>query len=495
MSKAKIIAGAGIIAAGAALSGLPEPNAAKAESPEQTAKEITVGAQPSALQIAELNAAAGHLPDNETVSVQNHAAVKRAAEKVYHRFEDIPAISDAEAFAYKRSEYTYIINADLYEKSGKIELKRVLADELTKANALSLVYRSECQTYNPKKNEDQLAKYVVDLRIMSKTGITKGPSQMDDNAVRSFIKYLAANPETRQYVLPLLTVSKGNVNDAARELEHKFFDENGDLRPMDERDAALHGQVYANLKLKTDAWSKIASPALKRFIASEEARMSKNTGKTITLSSTTKNYLCLTELFPSEEILKKQIEDYNLSFYQLGRPGKTKHVTAALARSLNLKDEHGNLDATRIPPFVIAAAISNINWKGNGKAALKDAQNLRKDINARPGEKNQILRNTVKNWVTGKSKRYGVDEMYELNIITPDIIRQYKELELSGARRLASDYQKAVEIAESKMRIAAHNNNRKDSMQAAAVPETRKQTPLEKGKTLFLSAVDFIRGR
>ena len=58
---------------------------------------------------------------------------------------------------------------------------------------------------------------------MSKTGITKGPSQMDDNAVRSFIKYLAANPETRQYVLPLLTVSKGNVNDAARELEHKFF--------------------------------------------------------------------------------------------------------------------------------------------------------------------------------------------------------------------------------------------------------------------------------
>ena len=85
--------------------------------------------------------------------------------------------------------------------------------------------------------------------------------------------------------------------------------------------------------------------------------------------------------------------------------------------------------------------------------------------------------------------------MYELNIITPDIIRQYKELELSGARRLASDYQKAVEIAESKMRIAAHNNDRKDSMQAAAVPETRKQTPLEKGKTLFLSAVDFIRGR
>lgn len=40
MSKAKIIAGAGIIAAGAALSGLPEPNAAKAESPEQTAKKL-----------------------------------------------------------------------------------------------------------------------------------------------------------------------------------------------------------------------------------------------------------------------------------------------------------------------------------------------------------------------------------------------------------------------------------------------------------------------
>ena len=106
MSKAKIIAGAGIIAAGAALSGLPEPNAAKAESPEQTAKEITGGAQPSALQIAELNAAAGHLPDNETVSVQNHAADKRAAEKLYHRLEDIPAISDPEAIAYQRSANT-----------------------------------------------------------------------------------------------------------------------------------------------------------------------------------------------------------------------------------------------------------------------------------------------------------------------------------------------------------------------------------------------------
>ena len=81
MSKAKIIAGAGIIAAGAALSGLPEPNAAKAESPEQTAKEITVGAQPSALQIAELNAAAGHLPDNETFSMQNHAPLNARQKK------------------------------------------------------------------------------------------------------------------------------------------------------------------------------------------------------------------------------------------------------------------------------------------------------------------------------------------------------------------------------------------------------------------------------
>ena len=495
MSKAKYIAGAGIVAAGAALSGIPQNSTVNAEQPAngldsvKNAKEITISAQPSAMETAELAA------------VKNIS--KRTPLKVYHRFEEIPEITDAEAPLYNRNEYTYIVNADTYQKTGKIELKRVLTREVTKANALSLIYRSECQTYIPKENEDQLAKYVIDLRIMSKTGITKGPSQMDDNAIKAFMKYLAADPESRQYVLPLMKSSNGTTAEAAAALEKKFFDENGELRPMDERDAILRGTVYNAIKLKNNAWQTVASPELKKFIAASEARMSKKAGRLVTLSSTTKNYLCLTELFPSEDLLKKKIEDYNLAFYQLGRPGKTKHVTAALARSLNLKDEHGNLDATRIPTFAIAAAISSINWKGNGKEALKDAQNLRPTLQENPEKEKQILRNTVKNWVTGKSKRYGVDEISQLNIITPEIIHQYRELELSGARRFAEDYQKAVEIAESKMRIAQRQTELADSMQKSQdsihTKSGKKQSLgdelLQKGRTLLLTASDFFRGR
>ena len=111
------------------------------------------------------------------------------------------------------------------------------------------------------------------------------------------------------------------------------------------------------------------------------------------------------------------------------------------------------------------------------------------------------MRNTVKNWVTGKSKRYGVDEISQLNIITPEIIHQYRELELSGARRFAEDYQKAVEIAESKMRIAQRQIEQADSIQNAqktAVKPSEQSLGdelLQKGRTLLLTASDFFRGR
>ena len=500
MSKAKYIAGAGIVAAGAALSSLPPQGQVQAEPLDSTRHEIIISDTPSHEQTAALNAEKKITP--------------RTAQKVYHRFEEIPSISDEEASAYNRNDYIYIVNAEEYQKTGKIELKRVLKDEVTKANTLSLVYRSECQTYNPKPTEDQLAKYVIDLRIMSKTGITKGPSQMDDNAITSFIKYLAANPQTRQYALPLIKTTKGSVEEAAQKLEQKFFDENGDLRPMDERDAILHGDVYKSIYLNDNAWKTVASAKLKRFITATEAekarkvgrpvhlsnttKKARKVGRPVHLSNTTKNYLCLTELFPSEELLIQQIEDYNLAFYQLGRPGKTKHVTAALARSMNLKDKSGNLDATRLPPFAIAAAISSINWKGNGRQALRTAQGLRSEL-AHSSNPNQILRERVKTWVTGKSRRYGVDEMYELNILTPDIIRQYTELELSGAKNLAHNYQKAVEMAESKARIAQHKQiQQADShviQQTKQDKDKGQESLLHKGRTLLLTAADFIQGK
>ena len=75
---------------------------------------------------------------------------KRTHQKVYHRFEEIPEIKDIETHLYNKDEYTYIINADAYQKNAIIELKRVLKSEISKANTLSLIYRSEVPTSNPK---------------------------------------------------------------------------------------------------------------------------------------------------------------------------------------------------------------------------------------------------------------------------------------------------------------------------------------------------------
>ena len=111
MSKAKYIASAGIIAAGAALSGLPQENKAHAESTDSTKKEIIISAPASDEHTASLNA---DTSSRRTITC-------RTAQKVYHRFEEIPEISDSEAIAYNRDDYTYIINADQYQKTGKIE--------------------------------------------------------------------------------------------------------------------------------------------------------------------------------------------------------------------------------------------------------------------------------------------------------------------------------------------------------------------------------------
>lgn len=466
MSKAKFITGAGIIAAGTVFSGLDTPT----ENPRHSSVQKDAHL---------LETTADSLASADIV-----VAVKREPTKVYHRFEEIPEINDTEAPLYAPEEYTYIINADTYQKTGQIELKRVLVAELTKANALSIIYRSECATRIPSQNDDQITKYDVDLKLLNPTGKYKGPSQMNDEGVLLFARYLAANPKTRQYVLPILKTSNGTVEEAAAELGKKFFTPDGTPRPMDERDAVLCGMTFQKLKIKENAWRTLASPKLKSFIAKEERKR--------LLSNTTKNYFCLTELFPSEESLKQSLEDFNLAFFPLGRTGKPKFVMAALARSLNLKGPDGNLDATRIPTFAIAASLSHINWKGNGKQALSDAQQIRAEIQKNPAKKAQILKDKTKTWVTGKGRQYGIDELSKLNIITPDLIRQYCEIELPGAKNLEQEYNRQVKLAEEK--LAASQITKQPQEQTA--PDTAAQKSLSnKGKTLVLSAVDFIRGR
>ena len=394
---------------------------------------------------------------------------KRAAQKVYHRFEEIPEISDDDAHLYKKGEYTYIINAERYQQTGEIELKRVLTAEVTKANALGLIFRSECGTYAPAENEDQITCYDVDMLLINSTGTFKGPMQMNDDAIVSFARYLAADPNTRKYIMPLISFKPGNklkkelmqelseknisadkmCEFALSKLEKLYFAEDGKMLPMDERNALINEQLYKSIRFDGNNWSKIASSKLKNYISTESRKRKKG------LSDTAKNFFCLTETFPNEERLKQALEDYNLTSFSLGRPGKPKQVMLALALSMNLKDENGNLDATRIPTYAIAASVSSINWHGNGKEALSSAGSNKMREYFRQSWKNGMdyLKTATKTWVCGKSRQYGVNELSQLNMITPLLIKQYQQLELAGAEKLAREYQQAIVHAEAKTLI------------------------------------------
>jgi len=377
---------------------------------------------------------------------------RRLAQKVYHRFEEIPEITDEMALSYRQDEYTYIINADTYRQTGAIELKRVLKDEITKSNVLSVMYRSECADYIPKADEDQLVRYDLDLQVLSPTGIYKGPSQMDDNTIETFIKYLAANPKYRSYVLPMLhTKDNSSVTKNTKELEKMFFTSGGNLRSATERNSAIHNKAYKNLTINTSAWQKLASQKIKRVFTQKEAEIHKK------LSGTSKNYLYLTEKIPEKQLLA-ELETFNLNFYPLGRVAKPQKIITALAHSMHLKDSNGKLDASRVPTYAIGAAISHINWKGNGTAALSSAM--------KPLPKNQQLaeqqvKEKVKTWVNGKGRRFGIDEQAELNMITPEIISQYRQMELPGADNLNQKYKQAVRNAEKQVRLLAERQKGK----------------------------------
>lgn len=390
---------------------------------------------------------------------------KRTAQKVYHRYEEIPEISDEDAAAYQKDEYTYIINADLYQQTGEIELKRVLAAEVTQASALGLIYRSECGTYTPSENEDQMTCYEVDMKLMNNTGKYKGPLQMNDDAITAFARYLAANPNTRKYVLPLLTfqptpnlkkqltveMNEKNIDNnkmqdfALSKLEKLYFNQDSTMLPIDERNTLINNNLYKSFHFNSNAWNNIASSKLKAYIAKESHKKE--------ISNTAKNFFCLTETFPSEEVLRQALEDYNLTTFVLGRKGKPKQVMLALALSMNLKDSNGNLDATRIPTFAIAASISSINWHGNGCDALSQAgsNNMRNEFRKSWTSGINYLKSATKTWVTGKSRTYGVNELSRLNMITPQLIKQYQQIELAGAEKLADNYHKAISKKEAKI--------------------------------------------
>jgi hypothetical protein len=140
------------------------------------------------------------------------------------------------------------------------------------------------------------------------------------------------------------------------------------------------------------------------------------------------------------------LEDYNLGFYSIGRAGKPKDVTHTLAGKLKLHNESGDVDATRLPAYVIMASVSHINWRGNGNIALNKAKEFKSG-----GSQDKTLKTMATSWVTGKSRTNGIKTMSQLNMITETHVRQYTELDLSGAHELEHRYKAAVRQEEKKV--------------------------------------------
>lgn len=335
---------------------------------------------------------------------------KRKPQKVYHSFAEIPAISDEEAVFYSKKEYSYIINANKYQATGKVEIKRVLTAELPSLNILSPTYYRECHPYTPKPLEDPKVIYDLDPRVISPNGTYKGPTQMDNNSVTNFMKYLLANSKTRKYVLPLFKTSdNSSLNKAALNLQSLFFAADGSPKSIKECKNVLGDKSYTLLKIKGDV---------------------------------TQAYKKLTASMP-QKLFLSELEKYQLRFFGIGRSGQPQEIIEAVAKRMNYKIASGKPNATRVSLCVMGAAYCHVNWKGNGLAALNDAKSKSNPNNL----------SAAKRWVNGNGTN-GVIALSEQSIITPQIINQYMQIGLSGADELNALYKQAVDNQEKRKRIA-----------------------------------------
>ncbi|MCM1323580.1 MAG: hypothetical protein NC218_05415 [Acetobacter sp.] len=108
------------------------------------------------------------------------------------KYDEIKEIPDEHAFWHKPEECTFIINAEKYQKTGELEVKRVLKEDLLPEASASYVFfkREGCQGY-PLKEQD--------LYLKSPSGYV-GPFQMDSNACNTFLKHIKnEHPQWAEY--------------------------------------------------------------------------------------------------------------------------------------------------------------------------------------------------------------------------------------------------------------------------------------------------------
>ena len=109
------------------------------------------------------------------------------------KYDEIPELSDRQALLRQKDEYTYIVNAEKYQKTGELEVKRVMKKDLQPEASASYVFfkREGCQGY-PLKEQD--------LYIKDASGKYVGPFQMDGNACNTFLKHIKeTHPQWAKY--------------------------------------------------------------------------------------------------------------------------------------------------------------------------------------------------------------------------------------------------------------------------------------------------------
>lgn len=287
----------------------------------------------------------------------------------HDKFEDIPELTEEQAHYHSKQDYTYIINAEKYQKTGELELKRVLKEHLNPHTSASYVFfrREGCQSY-PLSDKDLLLK--------SSNGIYVSPFQMNSVSCNRFLADMKQNPEITKNMPDVTRGRKG-----------------------------------------------------------------------------TSGYLNFARNYPDKEHLKTVIEEYAISHN--GFSSVPSEKAEKIARQLNLTDENGNPDATRLPLYTIAALPTHVISTGNGNRIQNDIPKL-SPLN---------LETYSSKWTNCSGNVNGTTAFKELtgiNYLTADNIAQYQTMELAGAENLAQRYEQLVQQEETKVRDFLKTQMRQD---------------------------------
>lgn len=167
--------------------------------------------------------------------------------------------------------------------------------------------------------------------------------------------------------------------------------------------------------------------------------------KNYTTGSGTTGYMKFVKSCPNKEAMLQEIEQYALSDYFNGRISKPDTLAANLASQLNKVDENNEPNATRLPLHVVASLPTGVIARGNGT----QFQNKIPELNE------QNIDNYCKLWISSNANGVpAFNKLKEVDYLTPQIIDQYKTMNLSGAEELQQQVQALITQKETNKKSA-----------------------------------------